>query len=87
MGTRPLDREKLISIDYCNYRGERSVREVIPARIWFGSTAWHPEPQWLLEAYDVEKDASRSFAIRDIRGFCEDEHRVPLRPPVEVAAR
>ena len=29
----------------------------------FGSTQWHPEPQWLLQAWDVDKDAERDFAL------------------------
>jgi len=48
------------------------VRTVIPERVWFGSTEWHPEPQWLLEAFDIEKGERRSFAMADIRcWFCE----------------
>jgi hypothetical protein len=45
------------------------VREIIPERIWFGATEWHPEPQWLLDAIDVEKNALRNFAMKDIRAW------------------
>ena len=60
-----------VAIDYTNYRGERSVRVVIPVEGGnrFGSTEFHPEPQWLLEAHDVEKNALRTFAMRDIHSF------------------
>jgi predicted DNA-binding transcriptional regulator YafY len=58
-----------VKIDYCNYRGERSVRLIEPRAIRFGSNEWHPEPQWLLEALDVEKVAERTFAMKDIAAW------------------
>lgn len=63
------DRSKAIKIVYTNYRGETALREVLPQRIWFGATEWHPEQQWLMDAIDVEKDAPRSFALRDIQSY------------------
>lgn len=55
-----------VEIGYTNWRGEYAVRRIIPIRPWFGATEWHPEPQWLLTAIDVEKGAERDFAIADI---------------------
>lgn len=52
-------------INYRNYRGEEAVRQIVPRRVWFGSTEHHPEPQWLLDAFDLEKQADRTFAMRD----------------------
>ena len=63
---------QVVSIVYTNYRGETSVRRIIPKRVWFGSTEWHPEEQWLLDAIDVEKEAERSFAMKDIRAWFKD---------------
>jgi predicted DNA-binding transcriptional regulator YafY len=63
----PTDTDTAISLVYTNYRGETSVRRVIPQRIWFGATDWHPEEQWMLDALDLEKQADRSFALKDIR--------------------
>lgn len=63
---------QIVSIVYTNYRGETSVRRIIPKRVWFGSTEWHPEEQWLLDAIDVEKEVERSFAMKDIRSWFED---------------
>ena len=62
-----LDPKQVVSLVYTNYRGETAVRQVLPKRIWFGKTDWHPEEQWLLDAFDIEKQADRSFAIKDIR--------------------
>ncbi len=58
---------EVVCIVYKNYRGETGIRHVIPKAIRFASTDWHPEPQWLLEAYDVDKKADRSFAMKDIQ--------------------
>lgn len=55
-----------ITITYTNYRGETSERTITPIRPWYGSTEWHPEPQWLLKAYDHDKGAERDFAFKDI---------------------
>ncbi len=71
--TTPVDCDprKAIKIVYRNYRGETAQRKVVPQRLWFGATTWHPEEQWLLDAVDVEKGAQRSFALRDIQSYCD----------------
>jgi len=53
--------------EYTNWRGETSVRRVSPRRLWFGSTEWHPDRQWLLHAYDHDKQELRDFALADCR--------------------
>jgi len=58
-----------VRIVYTNYRGETAIRAILPRAIQFGATDWHPEPQWLLVAFDVEKQAERSFAMKDIRAW------------------
>lgn len=54
-----------ITITYTNWKGVTSERSIIPRGVWFGSTEWHPEPQWLVKALDVEKGAERDFALAD----------------------
>lgn len=54
-----------ITFTYTNWRGETAQRTVVPKRIWFGSTDWHPEPGWLMTAHDLEKAADRDFALAD----------------------
>lgn len=56
---------------YTNWRGETAERHIIPIRIWFGSTQWHKEEQWLLNAEDLDKKQHRDFAIKDIHGWAE----------------
>lgn len=57
-----------VLIDYTNHAGIRSIRQIapVPDGFRFGATEWHPEPQWLLDAYDVRKDDMRTFAVVDI---------------------
>lgn len=60
-----------VRIIYTNWRGETAERTIQPIKIWFGSTQWHPEKQWLLTAYDVDKKAERDFALKDIQKWLE----------------
>ncbi len=62
---------KAVRILYTNYRGETSLRNIVPEKIWFGATEWHPENQWILDGLDLEKGQNRSFAMRDIRAWIE----------------
>ena len=61
--------EKTVRVLYTNYRGETALRTIVPERLFFGSTEWHPEPQWLVEALDVEKGQNRTFAMKDVRAW------------------
>lgn len=56
-----------INMRYKNWRGEVAVRTVIPQRIYWGSTEWHPNEQWLLEVLEVDKQVTRVFAVADIQ--------------------
>ncbi len=56
---------------YTNWEGKTAVRKIQPIEIWYGKTEWHPEEQWFLKAIDVEKDAERNFALKDIIKFLE----------------
>ena len=53
-------------IVYKNWKGETSTRTIVPDRVYYGSTEWHPKEQWFLRAYDVMKDQYRDFALSDI---------------------
>lgn len=61
-----IDPSSEVVIRYTNYRGETADRRIVPIRIRFGSTEWHPEGQWLLEAFDLDRDATRAFALKDV---------------------
>lgn len=52
--------------EYKNYRGEVSQREVICKYIWFGTSEYHPEPQFFMHGFDQAKKEHRDFALKDI---------------------
>lgn len=56
----------IVTFLYRNHKGEEEMRAVRPIRIYFGSTAYHREAQWLLEAFDLDKMATRDFAMSGI---------------------
>jgi hypothetical protein len=56
-----------INFTYTNWRGETSKRRAIVLNLLYGSTEYHPEPQWLLKGFDLDKDAIRIYAIRDMK--------------------
>lgn len=66
-----MNRQQAVKLVYTNYKGETSERHIIPKGMNWGSTPWHPEPQWLVVAYDLDKKAYRDFALRDFRGPME----------------
>ena len=55
-----------VHFTYTNHRGETARRCVKIVSIYHGSTEWHPEPQWLLRAWDLDKEANRDFALSGI---------------------
>jgi predicted DNA-binding transcriptional regulator YafY len=54
-----------IEVVYRNHRGEVATRRILPWRVYWGATEYHPTAQWLLECWDVEKGAKRTFALAD----------------------
>lgn len=56
-----------IRFTYTNWRGITAVRTIRPISVWFGSTEWHPEPQWLMHGIDLGRDELRDFAMRDMK--------------------
>lgn len=59
----------LVKIAYTNYKNIKSVRNIIPHSIRFGNNQWHTTDQWLLLAYDVDKNEDREFSCKDISGW------------------
>lgn len=56
---------------YENYTGKIAVRNAIPVRMTFGSNEWHQERQWMMEAFDLEHGAMRTFAAMGIIKFLD----------------
>jgi len=57
-----------VEIDYTNWKNERAFRR-IPINVYYGSNEFHPEQQWLMEATDLDKNALRCFAMKDIHSW------------------
>ena len=55
-----------LKFKYRNYRGEIGIRTATPIRVEYRHSDWHPSPQWLLVAFDHEKQGERDFAMIDI---------------------
>ena len=55
-----------LQFGYTNYRGEFGIRRVQMPHVYWGSTDWHPEPGWLMRAWDVDKELWRDFAVADM---------------------
>ena len=64
-------RKRTAKILYTNYKNETSEYSIYPLRIYFGSTEFHPESQWLMVAekyVDTELFPElRTFAMKDIK--------------------
>jgi predicted DNA-binding transcriptional regulator YafY len=57
---------QVIRFRYKNWQGVAAERTARVISLAYGATEWHQEPQWLLQAYDLEKNAVRLFALRDM---------------------
>lgn len=60
---------RVVRLDYMNHRGERALREVYPTGLRFGESEHHPGRQWLLEVWDVGKNAPRTYALSGLTGW------------------
>jgi hypothetical protein len=80
-GVKVLLKSAKVLIDYTNYRGERSLRPIYPMMIFYGTTEYHKEPGYLLEALDLDKlneegkPQLRFFAMKDIHSWTEEASR------------
>lgn len=64
--TEAIEGKQVLKFIYTNYKGETSERHVSPLRLYEGSTQYHRDIQWLLQAMDLDKNENRNFAVRDI---------------------
>lgn len=55
-----------IKVEYTNYRGERGIRTIVPISFYFGTTEYHPQEQWLVKLWDVDRQAERIYALKEI---------------------
>jgi ribonuclease HI len=73
------EKNKKITINYTNHRGETRPRHIIPIELWFGVSEWHDGEQWFLRALDIDKDQNRDFALLSVQSINS------LEPTSEIA--
>lgn len=64
-----MEQKKAVTIVYTNYKGVTGTRHIVPIEILFGHNEWHTQDQWLMRALDIEKNAERTFALKDIKSW------------------
>ena len=74
---------KRVEILYTNHRGEVNWRVIVPQQMKFISSKWHLKPQWVLEAYDCDKQANRTFAMNGIHQWRDYQFNNLLSPEIE----
>ena len=79
MATDVMPETPAIEVLYTNWRGETRWRTIHPVALWWGRTAWHPERQWLMTAFDPDKVAFRDFAVKQIQRWGKDGPALPTR--------
>lgn len=52
---------------YTNWKGITKTRKAQFYRVTYGSTEYHPEPQFLIHGFDLDKKDTRTYALKDIR--------------------
>ena len=63
-----------VEIVYTNWKGKKGLRHIQPKRLYYGTVPpYHMLPQWLMDAYDLDKQAPRTFAMQNIERWKEDE--------------
>ena len=60
------DEQPTLRFDYVNHEGKIARRVAEPQEVFFGSTPWHTDEQWVMRAFDREKKAIRFFAMKDM---------------------
>jgi predicted DNA-binding transcriptional regulator YafY len=76
LGQKKIERKFLngasLCIVYTNWRGVTSQRYITPINgslRWHEGDKFHPKPQWVIDAWDHDKRAIRTFTLLDIQKF------------------
>lgn len=79
--------DRTIHFAYTNHRGERANRTIIPTGLEWGSTPYHPEPQWLLRAFDADRGADRTYPLQEMLAPPEPDDTPALFAAPEATTR
>lgn len=61
-----IDMSRQIKVRYTNWRGESGTRVIVPIELFWGKTEYHPQEQWLLKVWDIDRADYRDYALTDI---------------------
>lgn len=64
----------VLHFTYSNWKGEVSRRRAHFTLLQFGANEWHPDPQFLVYGYDLDKQAPRTYALRDMTDITVVSH-------------
>lgn len=68
-----MDANQIVNITYTNYNHQTRTYRIIPTKIEFTKSQWHPEEQWILIAFDLDRNCERWFAMKDIQTWGKGE--------------
>lgn len=61
-----LQPNQCIKFTYTNWEGKTAERSCLVQEVLFGTTDFHPTPQFLLKGLDIEKGAERIYSMADM---------------------
>lgn len=64
---------KNLKFEYTNYKGEQKIRTIHPEKIFYGKTPNITTDEWILEGFDIEKQAMRQFVIKHIQRVIDEQ--------------
>ena len=64
---------KNLKFEYINYKGERKIRKVNPSKIFYGKTPNITTNEWILEGFDIEKQAIRQFVMKHMPRIIDEK--------------
>jgi hypothetical protein len=54
-----------VAVLYRNHRDEIATRRITPLSVHFGVSVHHATPQWLLQCWDHDRRAERTYSLKD----------------------
>lgn len=75
----PFNEKHKVNILYKNWQNEIVWRKIIPISVTYKKTKWHPEEQWILNAFDTNKQEHRCFAMKDIKEWISEKDLIEMK--------
>jgi hypothetical protein len=71
------ERKQILYFQYTNWEGKTAWRRAVPLPIppLFGPDNWHPEPEWKMAMFDLDKMDRRAFTLKDMKIGTEADYK------------